>query len=71
MTERSFFDTNVLAQTVEEVLRAARLSVEHRLSFRDAMIIVSAANARCTVLFSEDLQAGRRFADLRVVDPFG
>jgi predicted nucleic acid-binding protein len=66
-----FGRADVVREGGEEVLRAARLSVEHRLSFWDAMIVVSAANARCTVLFSEDLQAGRRFADLRVVDPFG
>jgi predicted nucleic acid-binding protein len=54
----------------EDVVRAARLALEHGLSFWDAMIVAAAASARCTVLYSEDLQNGWRFADLRVVNPF-
>jgi predicted nucleic acid-binding protein len=41
-----------------------------RMSFWDALIVEAALSSRCSVLFSEDLQAGRRFGDLLVVDPF-
>lgn len=45
----------------------------HRLdsvSFWDALIIRAAEHAGCDTLYSEDLQAGRRFGSLRVVNPF-
>jgi predicted nucleic acid-binding protein len=40
------------------------------LSFWDALIVRSAEQAGCAVLYSEDLQHGRRFGALKVVDPF-
>lgn len=40
------------------------------LSFWDALIVRSAEQAGCAVLYSEDLQHGRRFGALQVVDPF-
>ena len=45
----------------------------HRLdtvSFWDAMIIRAAEQAGCDILYSEDLQSGRRFGPVRVVNPF-
>jgi predicted nucleic acid-binding protein len=65
-----FGRADVVRDGGEDVVRAARLALEHRLSFWDAMIVAAASSARCTVLFSEDLQAGRRFADLQIVNPF-
>ncbi len=38
--------------------------------FYDSLIVASALACGCTTLFSEDLQHGRRFASLTVVDPF-
>lgn len=45
----------------------------HRLdsvSFWDALVIRAAEQAGCDTLYSEDLQAGRRFGPVRVVNPF-
>jgi hypothetical protein len=36
----------------------------------DALIVQAALEADCQVLYSEDLQAGRRFGALHVVNPF-
>lgn len=60
----------VVALTPETQLDALRLAVEHRLSGWDAMVVQAALQAGCDVLFSEDLQAGRRFGNLEVVNPF-
>jgi predicted nucleic acid-binding protein len=49
---------------------ALRLQNKHRLSWYDALIVQSAIQAGCSVLYSEDLQAGRQFGTLRVLDPF-
>jgi predicted nucleic acid-binding protein len=57
--------------TVEVHDVACGLAERYRLAFYDALIVASAVKARCTVLFSEDLQSGQRFAGgLRVRDPF-
>jgi predicted nucleic acid-binding protein len=46
----------------------------HRLnsvSFWDALIIRAALVSGCTILYSEDLQTGRRIDGLQIVNPFG
>jgi len=53
-----------------DITAASELEKRHRQSFWDALIIVSAARVGATTLASEDLQHGRRFAGLTVVDPF-
>jgi predicted nucleic acid-binding protein len=40
------------------------------ISFRDAMIVRSAAEIGCTVLYSEDLNAGQEYPGVRVENPF-
>jgi predicted nucleic acid-binding protein len=40
------------------------------LSWYDALIVAAALQARCDILYTEDLQHGRKFSTLRVVDPF-
>lgn len=53
-----------------DVIAASQLEMRHRQSFWDALIIVSAARCGATRLLTEDLQHGRRFADVEIVDPF-
>jgi predicted nucleic acid-binding protein len=52
------------------VWRAANRSIEDKLSFWDSLIVESAIAAQCSVLYTEDLQHGRRFDGLTVVNPF-
>lgn len=40
------------------------------ISFWDAMIVRSAAEIGCAVLYSEDLNAGQEYAGVRVENPF-
>lgn len=60
----------VHAPVVEDVLAAIRLHERHGISFWDAMIVQSAAQLGCDVLYSEDLNAGQRYDGVLVVDPF-
>jgi predicted nucleic acid-binding protein len=60
----------VVALTPENQIEALRLAVAHRLSGWDAMVVQAALQAGCDVLFSEDLQPGRRFGSLEIVNPF-
>jgi predicted nucleic acid-binding protein len=51
--------------------RAVALAEHHGLSVYDAMVVAAAMSARCEVLFSEDMQDGRRFdGGLRIENPF-
>ena len=65
-----FARADVVNPAADDVVSAARLSIEHQLSFWDAMIVHMAERADCAVLFSEDLQAGRRIAGVEIIDPF-
>ena len=53
-----------------DILEAIDLHRLHSLSFWDGLIIQSARKSGCRVLYSEDLQDGRRFGTLRLVNPF-
>jgi predicted nucleic acid-binding protein len=54
----------------EDVLDAIRLQERYQTSFWDAMIVTSAIQLGCEVLWSEDLNAGQVYDTVRVVNPF-
>lgn len=47
-----------------------RIREESGIHFYDALIVASALEGKCKVLYSEDFQHERRFSDLIVQDPF-
>jgi predicted nucleic acid-binding protein len=49
---------------------AMSLAREHGLSFYDALIVAAAIEADCDILYSEDMQGGRVFGGLAIVNPF-
>ena len=49
---------------------AVEIVSAHRLQMFDAIIIAASAAAGATVLLSEDMQDGRSFAGLRILNPF-
>ena len=49
---------------------ALHLHAQSGLSWYDSLIVSAALQARCDLLFTEDLQHGQRFGGLRVVNPF-
>ena len=55
---------------LEDILGAIDLHRLHGLSFWDALVVRAALVSGCSRLLSEDLQAGRRFERLEVVNPF-
>jgi len=60
---------DVAAPDVADVLAAIDLHRLHGISFWDALIVRSAQQAGCGVLFSEDMQA-REMDGVKVVNPF-
>jgi predicted nucleic acid-binding protein len=59
-----------LALTLDLHAAARALAEEHRLSFYDALIVASAIEAGCHVLYSEDMQHGRSIGGLTIANPF-
>ncbi|MGA9568259.1 MAG: PIN domain-containing protein [Candidatus Korobacteraceae bacterium] len=52
------------------VSEALRLTDRHRLSWYDSLIVAAAIEGGCGVLYSEDLQHGQQFGQLKVENPF-
>ena len=61
---------HVVPADAASVLRGLKLSQRYQLSPWDGLIVQAALDAGCTTLFTEDLQAGQRFGELEVVNPF-
>lgn len=60
----------VVSLAADDVLAAIDLHRLHSLSIWDALIVRAALVSGCRTLFSEDLQSGRRFGALEIVNPF-
>jgi predicted nucleic acid-binding protein len=61
----------VVQVDVPLILAASELEERHTLSFWDALIVEAARRSGATRLLTEDLQAGRRIAGVRIENPFG
>jgi len=53
-----------------DVLRACRIHRQYQVSWWDALIINSAFELGCDVLWSEDLATGQRYGTMTVQNPF-
>ena len=61
---------DVVALGADDVLAAIDIHRLHALSIWDALIVRAALISGCRILYSEDLQHGRRFEALEVINPF-
>lgn len=60
----------VVPANAASVLRGLQLAQRHQLSHWDGLIVQAALDAGCATLYSEDMQAGMRFGDLEIINPF-
>jgi predicted nucleic acid-binding protein len=60
----------VHAPVAEDILGAIDLQRRHKIFFWDAMIIWSASQLGCSLIWSEDLSTGRSYDGVLVKDPF-
>lgn len=65
-----YLSFDVVAVSPALLLAAVDLNRLDAISFWDALVVRAAQHAGCDTLYSEDLQAGRRFGPVRVVNPF-
>lgn len=54
-------------ETLNEAIEIVR---DHQLSFWDAMLWMTAKQAGCAYVFSEDMQHGRRLGGVEIINPF-
>ena len=54
-----------------DILRAIRLLRRYKIPWWDALVINSAIELGCSVLWSEDLNDGQRYGTVMVQSPFG
>jgi predicted nucleic acid-binding protein len=65
-----FARLQVVVIDVGDILAAIDLHRLHQFSFWDALVIRAALQVGCSVLYSEDMQDGRRIDGLTIVNPF-
>lgn len=61
---------SIVPVTLDTHTYAVLFAREHGLSFYDALIVAAAIEAGCDTLFTEDMQHGRKFGGLTIVNPF-
>jgi predicted nucleic acid-binding protein len=66
---RASFD-DVVSVTLNTHTAAVSLARDHGLSFYDALIVASAIETGCDILYTEDMQHGRAIGGLAIVNPF-
>ena len=52
------------------ILEALQIHAQQQFSWYDSLILAAAQQSECSVLYSEDMQHGRRIGDLRIENPF-
>lgn len=65
----SAFD--LFGATPASVLRAIQRHAAEKLSYWDAVLLASAAEAGCSTMFSEDMKGDQTYFGVRVINPFG
>ncbi len=61
---------DVVIPRVADVLAAIDLHRLHQFSFWDALVVQSAKQGGCRVLFTEDMQDLREIAGIEIINPF-
>ncbi|MCQ0986839.1 PIN domain-containing protein [Jiella marina] len=67
---RTLQDDDVVALAPSDVIEALQTAHRHDISHWDGLIIVAAARAGLDLVYSEDLNHGQTYGDVRVCNPF-
>ncbi|MDI3481311.1 MAG: hypothetical protein PWQ97_966 [Tepidanaerobacteraceae bacterium] len=55
---------------VNSILEAIQISQRYMISFWDSLIVCSAINLNCDIIWSEDLNSGQYYNKTKVINPF-
>ena len=61
---------DVAPVTLTTHANAVSLARDHRTAFDDALVIAAAIESGCDILYSEDMQHGRAFGGVTILNPF-
>ena len=64
-----YLSWHVITNTPESTIRALEIQQRYKISFWDALLLHAAETSGAAVLYSEDLAAGQRYNNIRVVNP--
>lgn len=67
---RSFENFEIVSVSLPIIKQAIDCSVLNTISFWDALIISAAESARCTQVWTEDLNNGQVIQGVKVINPF-
>jgi predicted nucleic acid-binding protein len=67
---QKLFRLRVAPQSADTVFLALRLQAHHSLSHWDSLILASALEADCSILYSEDFGHGEDYSGVKVINPF-
>ena len=56
------------SQTADDLLTASSLRLDYHFSYRDSLIVASALNNKCEIIYSEDMQHGLKVYDKLVIE---
>ena len=70
LVERIFRPLLAIYPSAELFRDALDNHARFQISWYDALIVTAAAQARCSILYSEDFQHGARIAGVRIENPF-
>jgi predicted nucleic acid-binding protein len=59
-----------VSPSMDLISAALELHGRYQFSWYDALIVAAALEARCRVLYSEDLRDGMKIGELTIVNPF-
>lgn len=57
--------------TTQRFVKSLKIKEETGISIWDAAVVSCAQDLSCSILYTEDLNAGQRFGPVEIVNPFG
>jgi predicted nucleic acid-binding protein len=65
-----FEPLTVVHSSIELFREALGVQARHQLSWYDSLIVAAANEAKCSILYTEDLQHGAKIGGVRIENPF-
>jgi predicted nucleic acid-binding protein len=67
---RSLRYWDVHEPSIDDIINAVDIQLRYKISFWDAMILQSALQLECDLLWSEDLNPGQVYQGIKLINPF-
>ncbi len=66
----SYVKYNIVNFSKEVFIHASKIRDENNISYYDSLILASAMESDCTVLYSEDMHHKQKIGSLTIINPF-